>query len=90
MKTKEQFKASYEKEIINKMIKQEVVVSISQLFYDLVDNEIESLDTNLISYASEVLKPKIQISLEILSKIKNKQIFKNIRIEKSNKVRDFI
>ena len=86
MKTKEQFKASYEKEIINKMIKQEVVVSISQLFYDLVDNEIESLDTNLISYASEVLKPKIQISLEILSKIKNKQIFKNIRIEKSNKV----
>lgn len=86
MKTKEQFKASYEKEIINKMIKQEVVVSISQLFYDLVDNEIESLDTNLINYASEVLKPKIQISLEILSKIKNKQIFKNIRIEKSNKV----
>ena len=89
MKTKEQFKASYEKEIINKMIKQEVVVSISQLFYDLVDNEIESLDTNLISYASEVLKPKIQISLEILSKIKNKQIFKNIRIEKSNKVQIF-
>lgn len=85
MKSKEQFKAAYEKDAINKELKQETNLSICQLLYDLLDNEIESLDTSLISFAAEVLKPKIQLSQEILSKIKSNQIFKNARIEEKSK-----
>ena len=79
-KSKEQFKALYEYQSITKELQQDLPFSINQLLFNLVDNEIENLETGLITFAADLFKPKIKRFMDLLKKIENKQIFPNFKI----------
>jgi hypothetical protein len=82
-KTKEQFETAFEKETINKELKENTGIPLSQLLFDLTNNEIENFDVNFLNFVSDILKPKVNFALGIISMIKNNQLFKGATLEKA-------